>query len=171
MDTNVIVCPETPNGNRLEIVGGAGSGQCNFQCLRSPVRSGGGATSCPSCVNCQLQDQQQQHHYHEIGQNPVASQRTTISPSIHNQTSDSPANLIMSSNTPCCCGGSSVSAPFFQPQHRHQQSIPESDSGSLQGPRLRPSEHTRSCRGPVLSSSTENIQSGCESQYGRRKKR
>lgn len=159
-----------------------GTGPCpsNFQCLRSPVPAFVGPTSsCVSCVQCQQQQQQlydQQHHYQEIGQNPrinpATQQRPTNCDIPMNQT-----NQVMHCNTnSCCCGAATPAQPqgasgqFYQSQaqHRQQLSIPESETGSQFGPRNY--NQARSCRGPVLSSSTENLQSE-SSQNTRRKKR
>lgn len=200
METNVIVDsdpPPLPGPSSISsavIVGGpAGHCSSHFQSPRSSVSPFVGSTSCPSCVQCQQQQQQQfqdqQHHYHEIGQNQPMS--ATINQRSQNiaanlQHCDIPANHqpplhqpVMHLTTPCCCcgggNGTGSSAPLYQGQgqHRQQHSIPESDSGSQQGPRnIRANDIGRSCRGPILSSSTENLQSGCESsQYSRRKKR
>lgn len=189
----MIVSLEPPSSSHEVVAGGS---QCasNCQCLRSPLRSVVGATppestSCRSCVDCQpQQSHEQQHHYHEIGQTPLISATTNShlpgrSPRITANQShcDNPSNLVMHSNNPpccCCCAGTgsnnSGRVAVYQSQHRHQHSIPESDSGSQQGggSRIRTNGAHRVCRsGPVLSSSTENLQSGCESQGGRRKKR
>ena len=188
METNVIVSPDHPVPSTHHEIqnrdGGRTAGHCQqFQSrLLSPVRPVVGSTSCASCVDCQQEQQQlqdQQHHYHEIGQNPPlsATSRPGVQRAVnHPPSCDIPTNVVMqTSQSCCCCAANSAPAPgptaYFQPQshHRHQNSIPESDSGSLVGPRPNPA--TRSCRGPVLSSSTENLQSGCESQYSRRKKR
>lgn len=197
METNVIVDsgpPPPPGqssiGNAVVVGGLAGHCSSQFQGPHSSVSPFVRPTSCPSCVQCQQQQQQlhdQQHHYHEIGQNQPIS--ATINQRSQNyaanlQHCDIPANNqppvhqpVMHLTSPCCCCGgvSAISAPLYQgqAQHRHQHSIPESDSGSQQGPRnIRANDIGRSCRGPILSSSTENLQSGCESsQYSRRKKR
>lgn len=185
------------SGTSTSLTGGGSQCASNCQCLRSPLRSVIGATSPssssstsgPSCLDCQQQmPHDQPHHYHEIGQTPLISATTNSqlpgrSPRITANQShcDNPSSLVMHSNhPPCCCccagninsnrGGVYQSQPQPQPHHRHQHSIPESDSGSQQGGGSRIPH--RVCRiGPVLSSSTENLHSGCESQGGRRKKR
>lgn len=190
METNVIVSPDHPvplsTATHHEIQNsdrGRTAGHCQqFQSrLLSPVRPVVGSTSCASCVDCQQEQQlqDQQHHYHEIGQNPPpsATSRPAVQRTVNHPPCDIPTNVVMQPSQSCCCcavNSAPATGPttYFQPHqshHRHQNSIPESDSGSLVGPRPNPA--TRSCRGPVLSSSTENLQSGCESQYSRRKKR
>lgn len=159
----MILCPEAgaaSSNNLMEVEG---------HCLRSQVRSvpAPGPAPCPVCVNCQQQDPQQQNHYHEIGLSIPLGVNLNQRNQLHRDHVAMPSQL-----SPCYCGTSMGGGQFLNtPQHRRQQSIPESDSGSQQGARIRPNEHTRSCRGPTLSSSTENLQSGSESLYGRRKKR
>lgn len=160
METCVIVSPD---------------GHGPQHCVNSSVSFVTQSTS--SCPLQQSVDDQNSHHYQEIGTQLRSSQAvvpgTTTGCSIQ-----------------CCCSGQSGGGPMtnvrvmpFNPpppppptsqhhHHRHQHSIPESDSGSIHAPRMhRNIDMTRSCRGPILSSSTENVQSGGESQYGRRKKR
>lgn len=165
METNVIVSPEPLSRSPIDRPGQCGS---HFPVVRSPVNTVVGSTSsaalvCSTCVQCQpIQSQQEQPHYHEIGQTPLTN------PS---------SNSIMIQPPSCCCGasgGAPAAGPAYyhhpQSRHRHQHSLPESDSGSQQGNR-RVREGNRNYRGNILTSSTENLQSGCESHCGRRKKR
>lgn len=164
----MIVSPEPSAGSppATHRIGQCGS---HFPVVRSPVSSVGGSASSAAqfatttCVQCQPNRpaQQEQHHYHEIGQTPLTNQLN--------------GNLAMNPTT-CCCGGTTLAgggaAAYCNqpPRQRHQYNLPGSDSGSLQG-RRRLREANRNCRGNILTSSTENLQSGCESHCGRKKKR